>query len=84
MTMQFKSLVIRAAERWEPGFKDGEVSGKIEMEGISSKVAVKLNNEQCRAIIAIVGQAAKDTTEEAVKAMSAEMFNLPTAELIEG
>lgn len=84
MTMQFKSLSIRTAERWEPGFKDGEVSGQIEMEGISSKVAVKLTNEQCRAILAIVGQAAKETTQEAVRAMNTEMFNLPTVPALEG
>lgn len=83
MTMQFKSLRIAMPERWEPGFKDGIPRGEIEMEGEHGKVAVKLTGQQCRAILSIVGQAAKDTTEEAVKAMTAEVFNLPTPAMIE-
>lgn len=83
MTMKFKSLHIAMPERWEVGFKDGIPSGYIEMEGDHGKVSVNLNAPQCRAILAIVGQAAKDTTEEAVKAMTAEVFNLPTPALIE-
>lgn len=84
MTMQLKTLRISMPERWEPDFKSGMPRGEIELEGAHSKVAVKLTGEQCRSILAIVGQAAKDTTEEAVRAMSAEVFNLPTTELIEG
>lgn len=83
MTMQLKRLFIQMPERYEADFKNGLPRGEIEMEGMHSKVSVKLTGEQCRAILAIVGQAAKDTTEEAVKAMTAEMFNLPTPELIE-
>lgn len=82
--MQFKTLHISMPERWEPEFKTGMPRGLIEMEGSHSKVAVKLNGEQCRAILAIVGQAAKDTTEEAVRAMTAEVFSLPASPLIEG
>lgn len=84
MTMSLKQLMIRRPERWETEWKDGKLRGSIELDGLHSTVTVKLSDEQCHAIIAIIGQAAKDTTAEAVKAMSAEMFNLPTAELIEG
>lgn len=84
MTMKFKSLHIAVPERWEPGFKDGIPRGEIEMEGEHGKVSVNLTGPQCHAILAVVGQAAKDTTEEAVKAMTAEVFNLPTTALIEG
>lgn len=83
MTMQLKSLHIRSAERWEPGFKEGHVRGEIEMEGMHSKVAVKLSDEQCRSILAIVGQAAKETTAAAVEAMTAEVFNLPSVPALE-
>lgn len=84
MSMQLKSLSIRRPERYEEDYKTGTLRGKIELEGMHSEVAVKLSNEQCRAILAIVGQAAKDTTAEAVQAMSAEVFDLPTTALIEG
>lgn len=83
MTMQLKQLLIRMPERYEADYKTGLPRGEIELEGAHSKVSVKLNGEQCRAILAIVGQAAKETTAEAVQAMTAEMFNLPATELIE-
>jgi hypothetical protein len=84
MTMQLKALSIHRPERYDPDYKLGTIRGHIELEGMHSKVAVKLSDEQCRQILAIVGQAAKDTTEAAVRAMTAEMFNLPSPTLIEG
>ena len=83
MTMQLKSLRISRPERYDIDYKSGIVSGEIDIEAQHSKVSVKLTDDQCRAILAIVGQAAKDTTAEAVKAMTAEMFNLPCPTLIE-
>jgi hypothetical protein len=83
MTMQLKSLFIRRAERYEADYKLGTVRGEIEMEGMHSKVAVKLSDEQCRAILAIVSEAAKQTTEEAMRAMTAEVFNLPAVPALE-
>ena len=83
MTMQLKSLHISRPERYDPDYKTGAIRGAIEMEGLHAKVSVKLTDDQCRAILAIVGDAAKKTTEEAVKAMTAEVFNLPTPALIE-
>lgn len=84
MTMQLKELSIRRPERYElEDYKRGNLIGKIKMEGLHSEVSVKLTDDQCRAILAIVGQAARDTTEEAVKAMTAEVFNLPTVPVLE-
>jgi hypothetical protein len=83
MTMQLKCLSIRRPERYEEDYKSGRLRGEIELDGMHSKVAVKLSDDQCRAILSIVGQAARDTTAEAVKAMTAEMFNLPTVPALE-
>lgn len=80
MTMTLKSIAIKRLESYEVGYKAGElhVAGKIVLDGTHSEVSVHLTERHCREIISIVSQAARDTAEEAARAMTAEVFNLPT------
>lgn len=84
MTMQLKSLVIKTLENWEKNYAPGKLHGTIALSGMAGEIAFKLNDQQCHAIMKIVAESARDHTQEAVNAMTAEVFNLPTPELIEG
>lgn len=83
--LTLKSLAIKRLERYEEGYKAGEnrIAGKIVLDGASSEISVRLTEKQCRKILVIVSQAARDTADEAAQAMTAEVFNLPTMPQLE-
>ena len=75
--LDFHSITIKRPESWEPtqtGFK-GEL--KLKGQSTGTELLIRLSDQQCRQMLAIVGQAVEDTGKAAGQVLMAEALALP-------